>query len=649
MSGCSIRTLRVHGLAVLIACFAMPAGGVEPNLLRNAEFADGLEHWQVYGVRESFGLATDPETPGKSVVEYTVGAGTHVVHLDQIAVLNPDTLYTASVRVLNLGTKLKPALRIADMDWQTVCYEEGSAAGQWETLRTTFLSADLDQVRVQLFGGGRTNADPARSGRVLFSDAHLSEASAAARRAYFTADITIDPTAVVQTVNPLFFGVNSLFWITNDSARADGRISAALKAMPCRLIRFPGGEVADNYHWRTNRLDDTKAYPFKDGPEMLGFDEFIAWTRDIGAEPICVVNLESGYKSGDVGAGVREAVDWVRYSNVEKHYAVKYWELGNETDLVGTRYPLKAEEYAVAVVQFSTAMKAVDPSICIGALGPVYVHASAMLDTFTPEAAAQARSMQSWEIKKQKKDLARRADPAPEWWDTLVASARDHFDFAIVHRYDNSRTHFSQANTPPLRLAALVSELDRYLAEKLQRNVPIALTEWNTWRSAELGPAEHAITIAEQIGNYLEGGVDMATFWPMRFPRGKDSQYFRALLGFENKAPLPVYYVMQLFSSRMGDVLLRCEVSNRHVYAVSSRHGTDGRLVVFVVNRLALTGGIEATLRVPAMTAAEALSLVSSEADAGVQTVPTDVRRGNDGWVALLPPLSLTVVELAPR
>ena len=65
------------------------------------------------------------------------------------------------------------------------------------------------------------------------------------------------------------------------------------------------------------------------------------------------------------------AVEWVRYANVTKKYAVKYWEIGNESYHSGSYNGIApdASTYANDLADFARAMKAVDPTIRIGANG----------------------------------------------------------------------------------------------------------------------------------------------------------------------------------------------------------------------------------------------------------------------------------------
>ena len=98
-------------------------------------------------------------------------------------------------------------------------------------------------------------------------------------REFLDGTLTVDTENTIEPVDRKFFGVNSLFWITDDQARADGKIEKYLREMRCGLIRFPGGEVADNFHWKTNLLDDKRSFPYQEGASQLDFDEFIEWNR----------------------------------------------------------------------------------------------------------------------------------------------------------------------------------------------------------------------------------------------------------------------------------------------------------------------------------------------------------------------------------
>jgi hypothetical protein len=390
-----------------------------------------------------------------------------------------------------------------------------------------------------------------------------------------------------------------------------------------------------------------KNVPFEEGSEQMDFDEFMAWLRPIGAAPICVVNLESGFLRGDVEAGIKEAAAWVRYANVTKKYGVKYWEIGNETDLLGTRYSLTAEQYAQAVVRFSQAMKAVDPTIQIGALGPLSPTHAGVMDRIPDGKRQELQALPAGKRRAQRKGIPLAKEGAP-WWPTVCRIAKGHFDFAIIHRYDSSRREFPKVFVPPLQLAPQVRALDVYLKQQFGREMPLALTEWNTWRSATgLGKAGHALTIAEQVGNYLAGGVDMANYWPMRYPRGKaKKEYFRGLLNYDTKEPRAAFYVLKLFRQYATGHVVPVTVGNPQVYGFATHDGAAS--AVFLVNRLGIGDGVTATISLPGPQRAVAEALVADDSELGVQSRDVPVTRQNGAWRCVLPPRSLVVVRFGP-
>src|SRR6266550_3192712 len=79
-------------------------------------------------------------------------------------------------------------------------------------------------------------------------------------------------------------------------------------------IRYPGGNFVSNYNWedgvgpkdqRPRRLD--LAWRAIE-PNQFGTDEFVAWSRKAGVEPIWAVNLGT--------RGIKEAVDLLEYCNL---------------------------------------------------------------------------------------------------------------------------------------------------------------------------------------------------------------------------------------------------------------------------------------------------------------------------------------------
>ena len=192
-----------------------------------------------------------------------------------------------------------------------------------------------------------------------------------------------------------------------------------------KVIRWPGGCFASFYNWRDgvgpNRPPMYSyfwgGYQYND----IGTDELASYAEAVGGESMICINmfhpLKRFYDSAsetakdsdpniplhgdgdwlhgrdlpqfmDKEQGAREAAAWVEYCNGDetteggrariangrvKPYNVKYWEMDNEIH----RW-FHGTEYAEACVQYSRAMKAVDPTIKIGMIS--YCHGGKELE-----------------------------------------------------------------------------------------------------------------------------------------------------------------------------------------------------------------------------------------------------------------------------
>src|SRR6202795_4992469 len=155
-----------------------------------------------------------------------------------------------------------------------------------------------------------------------------------------------------------------------------------IKHLHVPIIRYPGGNFVSGYNW----LDGVG--PKKDRPRVLnrasnslesnqfGTNEFLAWCRAVGAEPLLAVNLGTGTpeKAADlveycnVESGTRWS-DLRRRHGVEKPYKVKYWCLGNEMDGPWQLGHMLAREYGLKARDAALQMRTVDPSIKLIACG----------------------------------------------------------------------------------------------------------------------------------------------------------------------------------------------------------------------------------------------------------------------------------------
>ena len=174
-----------------------------------------------------------------------------------------------------------------------------------------------------------------------------------------------------------------------DSFRANGGLrpglAQAMAALRPPVIRWPGGSFVNNYRWKDGIGPQAKRTG-KSGkdewdPLSFGVDEFLAFARRLGAEPVIVIWV-GPRENVDRAAYLQDAIDFIEYCNGSRDtkwgklraenghpepYRVKYWEFDNEV------WPMPAAEYVKVLREFIPAMKRVDPAIrtiaCGGQLG----------------------------------------------------------------------------------------------------------------------------------------------------------------------------------------------------------------------------------------------------------------------------------------
>jgi alpha-N-arabinofuranosidase len=168
-------------------------------------------------------------------------------------------------------------------------------------------------------------------------------------------NVTVNAADTVRVVDARHFGVNTAVW---DSLLDTSITTNLLTAMGAGSLRFPGGSLSDDYHWATNTTDSNT------WTWSTSFDQFAQVATAIGAQVFVTADYGSGTPA--------EAAAWVQESNVTNHYGFKYWEIGNEcygsweTDT--NSVPHDPYTYAQRFQQYYTQMKAIDPTIKIGAV-----------------------------------------------------------------------------------------------------------------------------------------------------------------------------------------------------------------------------------------------------------------------------------------
>jgi alpha-N-arabinofuranosidase len=181
---------------------------------------------------------------------------------------------------------------------------------------------------------------------------------------------------------------------------ADPDVIRLLKESRLPILRWPGGNFVSTYHWRDGvgpieRRPTLPNYAWgQQENNFFGTDEFIAFCRAVGCEPMICVNAGSGTPE--------EAAQWIEYCNSgpetpmgklraanghPEPYNVRHWEVGNELWGQWQYHWTTAEGYVDRYRQFATAMRRADPGVTLYACGAPVMWGKGWNDTLIAGAA----------------------------------------------------------------------------------------------------------------------------------------------------------------------------------------------------------------------------------------------------------------------
>jgi alpha-N-arabinofuranosidase len=169
---------------------------------------------------------------------------------------------------------------------------------------------------------------------------------------------------------------------TADADGFRGDVLALTRELGATIVRYPGGNFLSGYDWedgvgpraqRPARLDlawhSTETNQF-------GTNEFIAWSRAAGVEPMLAVNL--GTRGADAARNFVEYCnhpggtawsDLRRTHGCDAPHAVRYWCLGNEMDAPWQIGQKTADEYGRLARDTARLMRWISPDVQLTACG----------------------------------------------------------------------------------------------------------------------------------------------------------------------------------------------------------------------------------------------------------------------------------------
>jgi alpha-N-arabinofuranosidase len=421
-----------------------------------------------------------------------------------------------------------------------------------------------------------------------------------------------------------------------DEVRAD--VFEKIKQVRPAFIRWPGGNVAQDYHWRWG-VGPRDARPtwinlsWRDElePSDFGTAEFIRLARNVGAEPSITVNVEGR------GATAEEAAAWVEYCNGPatstygamrardghpEAYRVTYWEIGNEIWGDWVRAHSDAATYARNLTRYAAVMRSVDPSIKIIAVG----------------------------------------DNDMTWNRIVLERAGDRFDYLAIHHYYGRRDmqgDLKKLLARPLHYEQFYDEIAEFLRRLPRDHRPkLAINEWGL----DLPESQQYSIVAALYGarlmNVFERKSDLVAMsavsdlvngWPGGIIQASRHGVFVT----------PIYLVNSLYASRLGSERLRLkreDPSGSPIDAVASRSADGRSIYIKAVNtdlddaataRVRVSGARVSSTAVVERVVADSLMAVNGFATPEAVKITRDTIAAGNGFSLQLPRHSIAIVTLA--
>lgn len=420
--------------------------------------------------------------------------------------------------------------------------------------------------------------------------ARADEARAARAR------LVIHPNASLGAFDDRLLGSNLAMWLGDHLY--DETFRARTRASGVRVLRIPGGSMSDHFGWLSceMRADQTNAHPCYDTWEQWAArpTDFINFIKAVGiAKVIYTMNVNvtpqeaaaavaffNAQPSNTTHIGVdangfdwKTAGDWAQLrlnnGNVQPLH-IADWEIGNEVyggdpalggaDCVawgwenswtcdGVEYVNGAKGYA-GYTALRDAMRAIDPSIRVGAVG------------------MEAPN-----------DYA-------NWGNEVIANAGSFMDYYIIHPYAyfdlpaNDAAGWAEMLAKPRAfIPQIKSELQAaFDAHANGRAIPIAATEYNIVSVQEQDNAQlmnrhlDALFIAEMLGQFAAHGYWAANQWDLTNGCAGNGTCYDLIQVDHAWKRSPQYYAFVLWS-RFGSEMLALDNSRDPVTQLSAYAG----------------------------------------------------------------------------
>ncbi len=423
--------------------------------------------------------------------------------------------------------------------------------------------------------------------QVLFTFLFLAAVTQACTEKEAAVTIEVFPDSVLNDVSHHPIGINVNYLMDDDNyLKPEIRTADALKAMGVSYLRYPGGNKSDLYLFsvppyekpqptlaRTGKgavgykrvIKDNREFRF----DVLDFDEFIEMCRETNSEPIIVVAADEYLRDYPPGTTVtdregliRNAVEWVRYANIRQNYGIRYWMIGNEC-WHDNNQNSTAEIYARDVVDFSKAMKEVDPSIYIIPNGN-----------------------------------------SIEFCETVLKIAGDHIDHFTISNYPvyNYRAGYATYRDT---LQDIMAPVNRALTAMKNTGMPedmkLIISEYGPFDWGYIWPMTndmgHNLFNFEMTGEQLQTPqIDFSLYWNTRWIENDtiENSVYDAL--DKNGNFNAIGYGLMIWGNYLGDKMVRT-TGTVHIRSFASYSPHNGYIYVYLLNKAEETIPVNLTIQ----------------------------------------------------
>ncbi|RHW18918.1 alpha-N-arabinofuranosidase [Sphingomonas gilva] len=285
---------------------------------------------------------------------------------------------------------------------------------------------------------------------------------------------------------------------TADADGFRGDVLALTRELGPTTVRYPGGNFLSGYNWEDG------VGPKEDRPVRLdlawgstetnqfGTNEFMAWVRKAGIEPMFAVNL--GTRGPAEAQNLLEYCTHpggTKYSELRKShgypepYDIKFWCLGNEMDGPWQTGAKTAYEYGRIATETAKVMRWTKGDLQLAACG------------------SSARTMPTYGA----------------WEYEVLDQCFDQVDFISLHQY------FENHENEVDRFLTVIDDLESFIVEvaaiadavaakrRSAKRIMLSVDEWNVWYRARSGEQlrsatwEQAPKLLEEIYNFEDALV----------------------------------------------------------------------------------------------------------------------------------------------